>query len=113
MPLISRRRSKILRYVCFASFGILLLDFLLSHQSSYPPQTATRDAADLKGIRSVYIASTQWNSGELLQQHCIPNLIEVINDLRAANVSVFVSTYENGSWNSTKSVLRQLRQTLK
>lgn len=41
-----------------------------------------------------------------------PNLIEVINDLREANISVFVSIYENGSWDSTKSILRQLRQTL-
>lgn len=60
----------------------------------------------------MYIASTQWNSGELLQQQWIPNLIEVINDLRAANILVFVSIYENGSWDSTKSILRQLRQTL-
>lgn len=60
----------------------------------------------------MYLASSQWNSGKLLEQHWIPSLLQLISDLGAAKVSVFVSIYENGSWDSTKSVLQQLRQTL-
>ena len=112
MPVASRRRLRILRYVCFACFGLLLFDFLLSRQSAYPNLDTIRDAGSIKGARSVYIASTQWNSGDLLREHWIPNLIQVVNSLKAANISIFVSIYENGSWDSTKSTLQQLRQTL-
>ncbi|KAL8782092.1 MAG: hypothetical protein Q9213_005703 [Squamulea squamosa] len=62
--------------------------------------------------RSIYIASTQWNSGNLLQDHWIPNLLQVVKDLKAANIEVYVSIYENGSWDTTKTILDQLRQTL-
>ena len=112
MPVASRRRLRILRYACFACFGLLLFDFFLSRQSTYPNLDTIRDAGSIQGARSVYIASAQWNSGDLLREHWIPNLIQVVNSLKAANISIFVSIYENGSWDSTKSTLQQLRQTL-
>ena len=60
----------------------------------------------------MYLASSQWNSGQLLEEHWVPSLLQLISDLGEANVSVFISIYENGSRDSTKSVLQQLRQTL-
>ena len=49
----------------------------------------------------------------MLHNHWIPSLLQVVQELKAANIEVFVSIYENGSWDSTKSSLEQLRQTLR
>ncbi|KAL8647135.1 MAG: hypothetical protein Q9210_005736 [Variospora velana] len=92
MFLVSRRRPRIIRYFLFAVVIVPILDFLWSYH--------------------VFIASSVWNSGSLLQDHWIPSLLQVAGDLKAANISVFISIYENGSWDSTKSVLQQLKQTL-
>lgn len=48
----------------------------------------------------------------MLQDHWIPTLLQVVKELKAADISVFVSIYENGSWDDTKSILQQLRLTL-
>ncbi|KAL9589917.1 MAG: hypothetical protein Q9203_001272 [Teloschistes exilis] len=111
MLLISRRSLRGARYTLFGCFVVLFLDFLWSYQSSYPTLRST-DAQGLKGIRSVYIASTQWNSGTLLQNHWIPSLLQLTKDLKAANIFVFISIYENGSWDDTKKLLLQLKSTL-
>ncbi|KAL8996568.1 MAG: hypothetical protein Q9169_003963 [Polycauliona sp. 2 TL-2023] len=107
-----RRRPKLIRYILLAIIVYLSLDLLFHAQWTYPTLQKTATARDFKQIRSVYIASTQWNSGKLLQNHWIPSLLQVLKDLKAANVQVFVSIYENGSWDSTKSVLEELRPTL-
>lgn len=112
MFLIPRRRLRLIRYPLFAVLVIQLLDFLWSYQSSYPPLHPTLDAQKITNTRSVYIASSLWNSGALLQDNWIPSLLQVAGDLRVANISVFISIYENGSWDSTKSILQQLKQTL-
>ena len=113
MIILTRRRIRAIRFVLVSIFVIILLDLFLSYQSSYPKLNPIHQAQDLTDIRSVYIASTQWNSGKLLQEHWVPTLLRVVKTLKAANVSVFVSIYENGSWDSTKVILQQLRQTLK
>ncbi|KAL8785292.1 MAG: hypothetical protein Q9195_008711 [Heterodermia aff. obscurata] len=94
------------------SFALILLDLLFNYRSTYPRLETTRRGQELTGVSNVYLASSQWNSGKLLQEHWVPSLLQLISDLGAANVSVFVSIYENGSWDSTKTVLQQLRQTL-
>ena len=109
---ISRRKLKIIRYLPFALLFIACFDFLLCLQSSYPHNTSFPRANDLQGTKSVFIASTQWNSGELLENHWLPNVLQVVQDLKAANTTVFVSIYENGSWDGTKDHLNQLRQSL-
>ena len=109
---ITRRRIRAVRYALFAVFVVLTLDLFLSYQSSYPHISSVTTARDLTGLQSVYIASTQWNSGKLLQEHWIPSLLQVVKGFKDANIAVFVSIYENGSWDDTKSILRQLRQTL-
>ena len=45
-------------------------------------------------------------------KHWISSLLQLVTELKAANVSVFVSNYENGSWDSTKPLLQQLKQDL-
>lgn len=110
---LTRRRSRILRSVCLTSFAILFLDFLFSYKPSYHLPKPITSAHELTNVRSVYIASAQWNSGKLLEAQWIPSLLQLVNELKAANISVFVSIYENGSWDSTKTLLAQLRQTLK
>ena len=107
-----RRKYRIIRYVLFSFSALILLDLLFSYRSAYPRLETTRRGQELTGVRNVYLASSQWNSGKLLEEHWVPSLLQLISDLREANVSVFVSIYENGSWDSTKSVLQQLRQTL-
>ncbi|KAL8835215.1 MAG: hypothetical protein Q9170_003411 [Blastenia crenularia] len=112
MILASRRRLRIIRYVLFAVVLIGLFDFLASYQSSYPLLHTISDARDVANTRSVFLASSLWNSGALLQDHWIPSLLQVAGDLEAAKISVFISIYESGSWDSTKSILRQLKLTL-
>ncbi|KAL8712055.1 MAG: hypothetical protein Q9225_007020 [Loekoesia sp. 1 TL-2023] len=112
MVLALRRRPRIIRYSLFAVVVIQLLDFFSSFQSSYPSLNTTSAAQNLENTRSVYIASSLWNSGSLLQDHWIPSLLQIVADLKAANISVFISIYENGSWDSTKSVLQRLKLTL-
>ncbi|KAI4199659.1 MAG: hypothetical protein LQ350_004450 [Teloschistes chrysophthalmus] len=84
---------------------------MIFYQSSYPTFRST-DVQSLKGVKSVYIASTQWNSGTLLEDHWIPSLLQLAKDLKAANISVFISIYENGSWDDTNSLLLKLKSTL-
>ncbi|KAL8916905.1 MAG: hypothetical protein Q9172_006055 [Xanthocarpia lactea] len=112
MVVFSRRRPRILRYILTIVLALPAFDFLSNYQSSYPQLRTTSSASKLKNTRSVYIASTIWNSGSLLQDHWIPSLLQITDDLKAANITVFISIYENGSWDSTKSILRQLRRTL-
>ncbi|KAL8670806.1 MAG: hypothetical protein Q9168_004667 [Polycauliona sp. 1 TL-2023] len=107
-----RRRSRIIRSILLAITIYLTLDLFFRAQWTYPNLQTTRSAKDLTGTRSVYIASSQWNSAKILQPHWIPNLLQTVKELRAANIDVFVSIYENGSWDSTKSTLEELRQTL-
>ena len=87
MILIARRSLKRIRYLLLVAFTILFLDFVLSRQSSYPLLDSTNNAEDLKAIRSVYIASSQWNSGTLLEKHWIPSLLQVVSELKSANIS--------------------------
>lgn len=112
MLFFSRRNSRRIRYSLLAFALLLAFDLLFSSQRTKPSFQRISSARDLKDLQSVYIASTQWNSGSLLQEHWIPNLLQVVKDLQAANIRVHVSIYENGSWDSTKSLLQQLRQDL-
>ncbi|KAL8873474.1 MAG: hypothetical protein Q9174_001066 [Haloplaca sp. 1 TL-2023] len=112
MSVVSRRRLRQVRYASCALLLILILDFLWSTQSSYPLPVSAPNPRALKNIGSVYIASTQWNSASLLQEHWIPNLLQTARDLKAANISVFVSIYENGSKDNTKDLLLDLKRTL-
>ena len=112
MNVVSRRRLRQVRSALYALLLILVLDFLWSTQSSYPLPISVPNAQALNNISSVYIASTQWNSASLLQEHWIPNLLQVARDLKAANISIVISIYENGSTDDTKDLLVGLKRAL-
>ena len=111
MRRVLRRRSNI-RYLLFICVIFPLIDLFLCAQSSYPSNTSQPSAEDLQHTRSVYIASTHWNTATALEEHWIENFIQTIKELKKANIRVFVAIYENGSWDSTKKILMGLRTTL-
>ena len=110
--MLTRRNYRILRYLLLSAVAIIFLDLPLNYQSAYPVDKLTHRVDELVGTQSIYIASTLWNSGKILEEQWIPSLLQLIDDLKAAKIRIFVSIYENGSWDSTKAVLQQLRQTL-
>lgn len=75
---------------------------------------ASTTAEDLRShISSVYIASIQYNSEDVLQAHWVPNLLKLVKELQAVNIAIYVSIYENHSLDGTKAVLSELARTLK
>ncbi len=65
----SRRVSRISRYVryVFLTAALFLkIDFLLSVQTTKPSPSVRGSANTLEDVRSIYIASTQWKSANLL-----------------------------------------------
>jgi hypothetical protein len=58
----------------------------------------------------LFIASIHWNDGKILDAHWIPALISLIHSYGASNL--YISIHESGSWDNTKTVLRNLDLTL-
>lgn len=58
------------------------------------------------GIGKVYIAANHWISAKVLKPYWINGLLLLIQQLGPENV--FVSIYENGSWDTTPALLRDL-----
>ena len=58
----------------------------------------------------LFIASIHWNDGKILDAHWIPALISLIHSYGASNL--YISIHESGSWDNTKTVLRNLDSTL-
>ena len=59
-----------------------------------------------KPIGRVFIASNQWNTARAIRSHWAASLIGLIKALGVQNV--YVSIYENGSYDDTKAALAQL-----
>ncbi|EWC48789.1 hypothetical protein DRE_00094 [Drechslerella stenobrocha 248] len=62
------------------------------------------------GIGKVYIAANHWISAKVLKPYWINGLLLLIQQLGPENV--FVSIYENGSWDETPAMLRELDEIL-
>ena len=92
-----RRRKKSIRIILLAVLAVLTFNFLRSHQPLYPQLASFSVAQQITGTRSVFVASTQWNSAKLLEEHWIPKVTELVDELRAANISAFISNYKSGS----------------
>jgi hypothetical protein len=58
----------------------------------------------------VYIASQHWNNARLLREHWNNALVALVQELGTDNV--FVSIYESGSYDDSKTVLRELDAAL-
>lgn len=63
-------------------------------------------------IRSVYIVSDQYNSEEILTSCWIPSLLQLVKELQSVQIRVYVSIYESGSVDGTKTVLSGLKASL-
>lgn len=60
--------------------------------------------------QSVYVASTHWNNAKILKDHWNGQIIDLVKHVGSENV--FVSVYESGSWDDSKTALRQLQDAL-
>lgn len=114
--LLTSRHFKPVRLLAAAS--ILTVFVQLSTFSPKQPEPFAHrpsiTAQDLRPhISSVFIASVQYNSEDILRAHWIPNLLKLLNELQTANITVYVSIYENHSLDGTKSALSELARTLK
>ncbi len=110
-----RRVSRISHYVRYVFLTVALfltIDLLLSVQTTKPSPSVRGSANALKDVRSIYIASMQWNYANLLQAHWIPSLFQVVESIQAAFIRLYVSIYENGSWDPTTSLFQQLKRDL-
>lgn len=118
---ILRRLSKyrnILRFTQWCiTISLLLISFDLLREfwRSSPSFHHVSTAQDLQSnnIKSVYIASVQWNSEAILKSSWIPTLLELVVSLQAVNINVYVSIYEGGSHDGTKKALSQLTDSLR
>ncbi|MCJ1466576.1 hypothetical protein MMC07_005196 [Pseudocyphellaria aurata] len=112
----SRRHFKSVRLlaaVCIIIFFGQFSTFLQRPPGPFAhrPQLTAQDLRP--HIKSVFIASVQYNSEVILRAHWIPNLLKFLNELQTANITVYVSIYENHSLDGTKSALSELARTLK
>jgi hypothetical protein len=64
----------------------------------------------MRGKEKLYIASIHWNSATLLSAHWIPALLSLVKQYGASNL--YISIFESGSWDETKSLLRSLDSQL-
>lgn len=68
---------------------------------------ATQEAANPpKNTKRIYIASQHWNSAPLLRDRWNNALLELVRELGFNNV--FVAIYESGSFDDTKTALKEL-----
>ncbi len=96
-----------------ASIIVACLDLFRELLRSHPPPSPKASAQDLSHINSVYIASIQYNSEGVLTAGWIPSLLQLIEELQVVNITVFVSIYESGSVDGTKTALSGLEDSLK
>lgn len=81
--------------------------------TSKPPDNHRVEPQDLNHtINSVYIVSAQYNSEGILRSSWIPSLLQLVKELQSAQIRVYVSIYESGSVDGTKSVLSELEASL-
>lgn len=81
--------------------------------TSKPPDNHGVEAQDLnQTISSVYIASAQYNSEGILRSSWVPSLLQLVKELQSVQIRVYVSVYESGSVDGTKTVLSELQASL-
>ncbi|KAF3940550.1 hypothetical protein ABW19_dt0208000 [Dactylella cylindrospora] len=114
-PSQNRIIRRILIAIIFFLLNAHLFVFFLRHES-------TPDLAELwdyspgatiprvHGIGKVYIAANHWMSAKVLKPYWINGLLTLIHQLGPENV--FVSIYENGSWDDTPAMLKELDEEL-
>lgn len=113
-PLINRKVFRYAKLFAGACLLILFLDLLPNVlQRPQPFEHRKVTAEDLsRHLNSIYIASVQYNSDVILQAHWIPSLLQLVKELQAVDLTVYVSIYESGSEDGTKATLSKLAASL-
>ena len=113
---LTRRQFRFTRLLSAACILVFLVNVTITFFKQRQPfaRRASITAEDLRShIHSVYISSVQFNSEDILRAHWVPSLLQLVKELQAANITTYVSIYENHSLDGTKSVLSDLALTLK
>ena len=114
LKIMAKRRSRLLRKLVHweSLLPILLLvdtlqHFVLHMRSSLP---ASPDTPIYIANQTIFIASTHWNTEKILRNNWNSQIIQLTEYLEPSNV--FVSIYENGSWDNSKGALGELSEAL-
>ncbi|KAH6386618.1 hypothetical protein HBI60_216910 [Parastagonospora nodorum] len=102
------RRRPVRQALLLALVLLALFDAsqILHYQSSITAETAPAP----RSSERIYIASIHWNNEKILRSHWNDALVELAKELGKENV--FVTVYESGSWDETRSVLSELDDKL-
>ncbi|KAH5296117.1 hypothetical protein HBI22_225530 [Parastagonospora nodorum] len=102
------RRRPVRQALLLALVLLALFDAsqILHYQSSITAETAPAP----RSSERIYIASIHWNNEKILRSHWNDAVVELAKELGKENV--FVTVYESGSWDETKSVLSELDDKL-
>lgn len=109
MSLTRRLRAPWLRRtLIFLSAALLFLDFVRFHSYRlFQPQPTSVSGGT---VERIFIASTHWNNELILKNHWNKAVVDLAQYFGPNNT--FVSIYESGSWDNSKSVLRELKTQL-
>lgn len=109
------RRSNLFRLFIFFLFAIGLDLLRIRYHLAVslargvePPKE--KDNRSTPRNERIFIASTHWNSEAVLRSHWNAAVVALARALGPENV--YVSVYESGSWDDTKSALRELDAAL-
>lgn len=109
------RRILRLRITRVAFFLFLLFNFLdvlrIHHNLSHSHgQRRSKRPGPSRPHERIYIASMHFNNGEILKSHWNDAVIGLTETFGPKNV--FVSIFESGSWDDSKTVLKELDRDL-
>lgn len=111
------RYAKLIAAACSLVLFLNVLPNLLDLQQTkrfvQDRKVRAEDLASSSHLKSIYIASVQYNSDVILQAHWIPSLLQLVKELQAVDLNVYVSIYESGSEDGTKATLSELAASLK
>lgn len=110
------RQFKPIRILTAACILILLVNLSsdsFEQRQPFAPRASITAQHLLPHIKSLYIASVQFHTEEILRAHWVPSLLRLVEELQRANITVYVSIYENHSLDGTRGLLSELALTLK
>lgn len=102
-------RTKWLRVALVIFAVVNFFDVMRIHNRIKQDELQSREPTHRKGER-IYIASMHFNDAELVKEHWSDALLQLIDVIGAENT--FVSIFESGSWDDTKTHLAALDHEL-
>ncbi|ERT00434.1 hypothetical protein HMPREF1624_03805 [Sporothrix schenckii ATCC 58251] len=117
LGLVLHRRTRRLRLALAIAVGLLFIVDILQARRAQTSHQRTPSLLTSNADQNIFIASLHWNSEAILREAWPLALLRLVDTLRARssnnnNTNVFVSIYESGSWDRTKSVLLGLDKEL-